>query len=74
MEGEHSLKIPDAYLLHFWSVGILKILRNRITLALNDLMSIKGVCSTAWASQGLLIGKVCLRISRFLQMNKLLIS
>ena len=52
--GEHSLKIAGPLLLWIGSEGVLKLFSQRMTQCLNELMSDKGVCRTAPATEGLL--------------------
>ena len=55
MAGNHSLKILPPQLLRFGIDSVLKILNERITELINELMSDKGDCRTAPATPGLLL-------------------
>ena len=50
--GEHYLKISAPQLLRFGIDSVLKILNERITQSMNELMSDEGVCRTAPAPPG----------------------
>ena len=52
--GEHSLKISALQLLRFGIDSVLKILNERITDSINQLMSNGGDCRTALATPGVL--------------------
>ena len=52
--GEPSLKISAPQLLRFPSEGLLKIISQRMTNGVNELMNDKGVFRTAPATPGLL--------------------